>query len=581
MKTKKVICLVLSIMMVLSVLAGCQTEPDVSTDPSVGSTPVQTQDPTTNPETPKETPAPQTSATVLSAEKDAELRADLQTRIDEILNTETEIVHSDTYIPGETYTGTAYYVSNDGDDNNDGLTPETAWQSVSKLLQELDQRDGCVLKSGDAIFLRRGDTFRLPEWSLFVSLEGVTLSAYGEGEKPIITASSENGSDADKWELIYEDDSGKKIWKFYKDMRDVSMIVLNDGEAFSARVYEFFGENGYVSCEDTDWWMHEDNGVTLSDTLLSLEESMTEDLNMISRPAWYKNDDGRVCDFNKGPVYLRCDRGNPGEIYTSIEFSEHDRNGIIALYATDFVLDNVNLCSAGFTYIGGARGINNIVIQNCEFAYGGGCVDSFESDDMGNRRIIVHGDGLYGVGPNTVIKSCYFHDATSTTCTYEAPEAWTERVSGYYHVIDNVMVNTMGIRLDSTFEYWKYLDSVIIQGNQIWNNGAMDRGKYAYSEGAVVLWPNNYGECIIEDNVFYGTENGYESNGLLNVWFYKDRGDTVPQIRNNIYVQHNGSPFGYFDMCRPNHIWEIDDSELLTKATEYLSDTTSEFYIIE
>ncbi len=35
MKMKRTICLILSIMMVLSVLAGCQTEPDVSTDPPV------------------------------------------------------------------------------------------------------------------------------------------------------------------------------------------------------------------------------------------------------------------------------------------------------------------------------------------------------------------------------------------------------------------------------------------------------------------------------------------------------------------------------------------------------------------
>ena len=128
-KMKRAICLILSIMMVLSVLAACQVEPSVSTDPPERSAPVQIQEPTPVPETPAEPPAPQTSATVLSAEKDAELHADLQARIDEILNTKTEIVQSNTYIPGETYTGTAYYVSNDGDDNNDGLSPETAWQT--------------------------------------------------------------------------------------------------------------------------------------------------------------------------------------------------------------------------------------------------------------------------------------------------------------------------------------------------------------------------------------------------------------------------------------------------------------------
>ena len=100
MKMKRTICLLLSIVMVLSVLVGCQAELAVSTDPSSDSTLAPTQDLTTVPETPTETTAPQASAMVLSAEKDAKLRVDLQARIDEILNTETEIVHSDTFIPG-------------------------------------------------------------------------------------------------------------------------------------------------------------------------------------------------------------------------------------------------------------------------------------------------------------------------------------------------------------------------------------------------------------------------------------------------------------------------------------------------
>ncbi|MBQ2746663.1 MAG: hypothetical protein IJF35_02995, partial [Clostridia bacterium] len=29
--------------------------------------------------------------------------------------------------------GNIYYVSNDGDDNNDGLTPETAWKTIDRV----------------------------------------------------------------------------------------------------------------------------------------------------------------------------------------------------------------------------------------------------------------------------------------------------------------------------------------------------------------------------------------------------------------------------------------------------------------
>ena len=94
-----------------------------------------------------------TAASVLTEEVDRQLRSELQTRIDEILATETEIVRSDVFFPCETYTGTAYYVSNDGDDDNDGLTPETAWKTPYKIVYELTQEDGNrTIQPGDAVF---------------------------------------------------------------------------------------------------------------------------------------------------------------------------------------------------------------------------------------------------------------------------------------------------------------------------------------------------------------------------------------------------------------------------------------------
>jgi len=103
-------------------------------------------------------------------------------------------------------------------------------------------------------------------------------------------------------------------------------------------------------------------------------------------------------------------------------------------------------------------------------------------------------------------------------------------VDGYYHYLNNVSVNTMGIRLDSTAVAMQYLDCVKVCGNQVWNTGHMDQGKLIYSEGSLVLWSNHYGECIIEDNVFYGTENGYESNALFNIWFYENHHNPIPRL---------------------------------------------------
>ncbi|MBQ8402084.1 MAG: hypothetical protein IJX14_09155, partial [Clostridia bacterium] len=356
MKTKQIISLIMLSVIVIGSLSGCGTN---------------------------STPETSTAATLLSAEEDARLKEGLQKDIDAILNTETAIVHSDTYIPGETYTGTAYYVSNDGDDNNDGLTPETAWRTLDKVSESCGFDGNAILQPGDAVFFRRGDIFRetRPQVraALAVMVDQITFSAYGEGDKPIITGSLENGAGVEKWKLVYEDGTGIKIWQDYRGKRDTSRIVLNDGAAIATRVYEFYGEDGYVSCEMDGWWQHEDVSVSLKDGLLPLEQSMTEDLTLISRPwcAYYEEFSGYVYEHDSvGPLYLRCDAGNTGEVYDSIEFVEwHDR-GQVEIWANETVFDNISFRCGGIAYMKNGTNVMtdaaNTRIQNCEFAYGGG-----------------------------------------------------------------------------------------------------------------------------------------------------------------------------------------------------------------
>lgn len=535
-------------------------------------------------------PIPTEGAQLLTAEVDKQLKDDLQSRIDEILNTKTEIVHSDTFIPGKTYTGTAYYISSDGDDNNDGLTPETAWQSLDRISWWSDWPP--ILKPGDAVFFRRGDIFRQPEFSFTAEVEGVTFSAYGEGEKPIFTASSENGTGAEKWKLVYEDETGKKIWQFYRDMRDVSFITFNNGEALTTRVYEYYDGTNYIACEDTYWWMHEEKATTLLGQL-PLEEQMTEDLTIISRPE--RPPENNYTDCLTGPLYLRCDKGNPGALYSSVEFAEYLPASLGWLCAGELVFDNISFRNSGNSFIKMNRSGNwwdyeGTVIQNCEFAFGGGTVSYYKDLGNGSYRVEVQGDGLYTIVKNTTIRNNYFHDMLSTTATYEWDDAprhdGPETENVYYHVLDNVMVNTLGIRLDSTSDTLRYLDSVVIKGNQIWNTGRMDNGKFYYSEGSLFLMHHNYGECVIEDNVFYGTEKGYEKKGyecnaLLNLFVYhsEDLGYSRTQFRNNTYVQYANRDFAYFGNENFEH-WRMDDPSLVGKAEVYLNDTTSKFYII-
>ena len=95
--------------------------------------------------------------------------------------------------------GTADYVSNDGCDDNDGLTPETAWAASAKV-------SAADLKPGDGVLFRRGDIFR----GAVTTKPGVTYAAFGEGPKPRLYGWNKNLADAALWSEV---DAAHHIWK--------------------------------------------------------------------------------------------------------------------------------------------------------------------------------------------------------------------------------------------------------------------------------------------------------------------------------------------------------------------------------
>ena len=85
-----------------------------------------------------------------------------------------------------------YYVSNDGSDSDDGLTPETAWETATKI-------NSFAFNPGDSVLFASDDTFRLTTPILLTAsgLAGspIVLSKYGTGAKPFITAQNYESSD--------------------------------------------------------------------------------------------------------------------------------------------------------------------------------------------------------------------------------------------------------------------------------------------------------------------------------------------------------------------------------------------------
>lgn len=80
--------------------------------------------------------------------------------------------------------GTTYYISNNGDDLNDGLSAESPWRSIEKLNSEM-----LLFVAGDKILFKKGDIFT---GTIRINVNGksdnpIIVSSYGKGEKPVIT----------------------------------------------------------------------------------------------------------------------------------------------------------------------------------------------------------------------------------------------------------------------------------------------------------------------------------------------------------------------------------------------------------
>tara|TARA_B100000809_G_scaffold266854_1_gene332243 strand:- start:13096 stop:15501 length:2406 start_codon:yes stop_codon:yes gene_type:complete len=85
-----------------------------------------------------------------------------------------------------------YYLSNDGDDANNGLTEATPWKTLEKA-KDATKRDG-LLQPGSKLLFKKGDTFI---GQLIIACSGteekpIEIGSYGAGELPILTGVGAN-----------------------------------------------------------------------------------------------------------------------------------------------------------------------------------------------------------------------------------------------------------------------------------------------------------------------------------------------------------------------------------------------------
>ncbi len=443
--------------------------------------------------------------------KVAEVDALTEKRIAEIRATESTV----------NVTGKKYYFAADGNDANDGLSPEKPKMSLAAAT-------ALTLNPGDGVFFKRGDTFR----GQLITKEGVTYSAYGEGEKPKLYGSPANFAGADNWEQT----NVPNVWKLKTAItHDVGLVVFNDGEAWTEKRIK-----------------------GRSDFLDGKLEDLDKDLTM-----WH--DVVAPTDVS-GYVYVRSDKGNPGELYSSIELNP--RAVIISVKANDVTIDNLCLKYTGAHAVG-SGGVKNLVVQNCEFGFIGG--SWFRTDTLSRYGNAVE---IYGAVDGYVVDNCYIYHVYDAGVTHQLSEdPGRECVMADVHYTNNVITYTsypveyfigkanpgvthayLGLEIsDNIIRYTGYgfgdqrPDKTAAAGIKSWNtynaaedfvmnNNIFDRSKYSLIQlgaGAAAWMPTMDGNIYIqyEDAKFGNIGSGEAfANPLLASYVKENSKDENAQV---------------------------------------------------
>ncbi len=483
-----------------------------------------------------------------------------------------------------TVIGTKYYVSNSGDDNNDGLSPDKPWATLEKIRWALDNQ---VIKKGDGVFLERGGLWRgsIMCWGV----DGVTYSAYGEGEKPRIYGSPENGASGAKWSLWY-DKKGVKIWKFYKDISDCGGIVFNDGQSYATRVFSYWNGKQSVSCKDFK-------------TKFNITDELSYDLQFYSTfdMSKHKIPYGVNDVDSDGPIYLRCDKGNPGVLYKSIEFQSSVQpaagyTGII-FGGNNIVIDNICVMYRSTMGLDRAGG-DNITYQNCEVAWIGGGSHIIgagaPSDEpwlaaVKEPSYAASGEGIRLEGNNNKALNNYVHDCFDGGITIEFDyfdTAWNSNgmtvrgnliercVSGVLvgeHSEDTEAGNAgkikfSGINITDNYIMYSGYGWSSSKNYHTWIDKKYDGNAITWWEGP--LW-NNGG--TVSNNVLYKAKYSLVQFGAI--------GKNRPVFSGNVYAQNNNGVIAYIsptnDRIGKTAFKNIDNYKAKLIVRDYLGDKTA------
>jgi hypothetical protein len=433
-------------------------------------------------------------------------------------------------------TGTTYYVSADGCDENDGLSPETAWKTLERV-------SSASFKEGDGVRFRRGDLFR----GFVETAPGVTYAAYGTGEKPRFYGHDKSLADPALWELF---DAEHHIWHMKEKILDSGTIFFDGGACHSRKLIPSYIGGRFV-CRDDE------------SRVFDMAEEMTEDLDLYWHfDAILSDKPSRGKDFpvphmgskSLGDLYLRCDRGNPGEVFSEVEAVP--RRSMFQVKSNANVrIDNVCIRYVGIHSV--AAGGSNVVglhVTNCEIGFGGGTIQSYTGDDpnypAGDRGTVTrYGNAveIYGGCEDYVVSNCYIYQIYDAGITHQVNTTGRNLHMTGIRYVDNLVeycvysIEYFLIRTEGDTE--SYIDDCEMRGNllRFAGYGWGQQRHNTYTPAHIKGWSfeNTARRTLISDNIF--DRSAYRMLHLV-----ARKQESCPTLQGNTYIQRLGGTLGQY-----------------------------------
>lgn len=415
-----------------------------------------------------------------------------------------------------------YYISAEGDDQNDGRSPESALKSLQHL-------NGMDLQPGDCVLFRRGDMWR----GQLKTKQGVTYSAYGDGEKPRLYGSPYDAAVEGNW-IATETEN---VYMYDGELpNDIGTLVFNHGEAHAFKVMKVNQEDGTT--------LHIDTGEPFASY-----RDLKRDLDFYH-------------DYKEAKrVYLYSTKGNPAERFSSIELST---KGHIIVATNGVTIDNLCLKYCGSHGIGCGT-TSNLTVTNCELGWIGGSIQS--EGIFGRNYPTRYGNAIeiYGGCENFTVMGCYIYQIYDAAITHQhqgdvnTPLTMRNVLYANNLIEDCVYSIEYFLGREDTIQT-HFMDGILIANNIMrragygWGNQRPDKETPAH----IKSWShhtNRASNFRVENNIF-----DRSTRDLLNIAAAER--SSMPTLVNNTYIQPMGAKAGSWGSEGKTYIFDesVDES---------------------